>query len=110
MQRLSGLDATFLYMETPSTHMHVASTAVFDPSTVPGGYSFGKVRQLVEERLPLVPPFRQRLVEIPFALHHPLWIEDPAFDLDHHLRRAALPAPGGDRELAEFAESVMARP
>ena len=110
MQRLTGLDATFLYAETPNMHMHVASTCVFDPTTVPGGYSFEKVRALVENRLPLLPPFRRRLVEIPFALHHPLWIEDPDFDLDYHVRRAALPSPGGDRELAEFAAEVMGRP
>ncbi|HVF74270.1 MAG TPA: wax ester/triacylglycerol synthase family O-acyltransferase [Acidimicrobiales bacterium] len=110
MQRLSGLDATFLYLETAHNHMHVASAAVFDPSTVPGGYFFDKVRALVEERLPLLPPFRRRLVEVPFQIHHPLWVEDPDFDLDYHVRRAALPAPGGDQELAEFAESVMGRP
>jgi diacylglycerol O-acyltransferase len=110
MQRLTGLDATFLYLETPNNHMHVASTAVFDPSTIPGGYSFEKVRGLVEDRLPLLPPFRRRLVEIPFQIHHPLWIEDPDFDLDYHVRRAALPAPGGDRELAEFAAEAMSRP
>src|SRR3954447_24525491 len=110
MRRLTGLDATFLYMETPTNHMHVASTAVFDPSTVPGGYSFEAVKQLVENRLPLLPPFRWRLVEVPFGLHHPLWIEDPDFDLDYHIRRAALPSPGGDAELREFAADVMSRP
>ncbi len=110
MQRLTGLDATFLYLETPSIHMHVAMTAVFDPSTVPGGYSFEKVRDLVESRLHVLPPFRRRLVEVPFQLHHPLWIEDPDFDLDYHVRRAALPSPGGARELAEFAADVFSRP
>ena len=110
MQRLTGLDATFLYLETPNNHMHVASTAVFDPSTVPGGYSFDKVRELVESRLHLLPPFRRRLVEIPFQLHHPLWIEDPDFDIEYHLRRAALPSPGGEAELAEFAADVISRP
>ena len=110
MQRLTGLDATFLYMETPNNHMHVASTAIFDPSTVPQGYSFEAVKELVENRLPLLPPFRRRLVTIPFELHHPLWIEDPDFDLDYHVRRAALPSPGGDRELAEFAADVNSRP
>ena len=110
MQRLSGLDATFLYLETPNNHMHVGLTAVFDPSTVPGGYSFEKVRDLVRQRLPLLQPFRRRLVEIPFQIHHPLWIEDPDFDLDYHVRRAGLPSPGGDKELAEFAEEFMARP
>jgi WS/DGAT/MGAT family acyltransferase len=110
MQRLTGLDAVFLYMETPANHMHVASTCVFDPSTVPGGFSFEKVKALIDNRLPLLPPFRRRLVEVPFGLHHPLWIEDPDFDLDYHVRRAGLPTPGGDSELAEFAASVMAKP
>jgi WS/DGAT/MGAT family acyltransferase len=110
MQRLTGLDATFLYLETPSTHMHVASTAIFDPSDVPEGYTFEKVKAMVENRLPLLPPFRRRLVFIPFQLHHPLWIEDPDFDIDYHVRRAALPAPGGEAELAEFAADVMSRP
>src|ERR1700674_4640836 len=58
MKRLTGIDATFLYMETASVQPYVASVAVFDPSTVPGGYSFEKVRDLVEDRLPLLPPFR----------------------------------------------------
>lgn len=110
MQRLSGLDAVFLYLETPNNHMHVASTAVFDPSTVPGGYSFDKVKGLVASRLHLLPPFRRRLVEIPFQIHHPLWVEDPDFDLDYHVRRAALPSPGGEEELAEFASDVISRP
>ncbi|HVF32682.1 MAG TPA: wax ester/triacylglycerol synthase family O-acyltransferase [Acidimicrobiales bacterium] len=109
MQRLSGLDATFLYLESASNHMHVASTAIFDPSTVPGGYSFEKVKELVASRLHLLPPFRRRLVEVPFQLHHPLWVEDPDFDLDYHMRRAALPAPGGEEELAEFAADVLSR-
>ena len=110
MQRLTGLDATFLYMETPSIHMHVASTAVFDPSTVPDGYSFDKLVELVESRLPLLPPFRRRLKEVPFQLHHPLWIEDPDFDIENHVHRGALPAPGGAHELADFAADVFSRP
>ena len=109
MQRLTGLDATFLYLETPTSHMHVASCAVFDPSTVED-YSFDGVKQLVADRLHLLPPFRRRLVTVPFQLHHPLWIEDPDFDLDYHVRRAALPSPGGTEELAEFAAEVMGRP
>src|SRR3954469_5676415 len=110
MRRLTGLDASFLYMETPTNHMHVASTCIFDPSTVPGGYDFNKVRDLIENRLPLLPPFRWRLVEVPFGLHHPLWIEDPDFDLDFHVRRAALPSPGGIEELREFAADIISRP
>lgn len=110
MQRLTGLDASFLYLETANNHMHVGSVGIFDPSTVPGGYSFEKAKALVEQRLPVLPPFRRRLVTIPFELHHPLWIEDPDFDLDYHVRRAGLPSPGSPAELAELAADFMSRP
>ena len=109
MQRLSGLDASFLYLETPSLHMHVSMAAVFDPSTVPGGYRFEKVRDLVSERLVRAPVFRRRLVEVPFRLGHPYWVEDTHFDIDYHMRRAALPSPGGIEELAEFVGDVCSR-
>ncbi|MHB8593977.1 MAG: wax ester/triacylglycerol synthase domain-containing protein, partial [Acidimicrobiales bacterium] len=109
MERLSGLDATFLYLETPSLHMHVSMAAVFDPTTVPGGYSFDKVRQLVSSRLVQAPIFTRRLVEVPFRLGHPYWVDDPHFDLDYHMRRAALPGPGGIHELAEFVGDVCSR-
>jgi diacylglycerol O-acyltransferase / wax synthase len=108
-ERLSGLDASFLYGETPTMHMHVGMVAVFDPSTVPGGYSFRRVRQLINDRIPLAPVFQRRLVEVPMRLGFPVWVDDPEFDIDNHLRRAALPAPGGMRELAEFAADVISR-
>ena len=76
MERLSGLDASFLYLETPSNHMHVAATMVYDPSTVPGGYDFEKVKEMIRSRLHLVQQFRRRLVTVPFQLHHPVWVED----------------------------------
>jgi WS/DGAT/MGAT family acyltransferase len=110
MERLSGLDATFLYLETPNNHMHVCATMVLDPSTVPGGYSFDKFKEVIRGRLDLVKPFRRRLVTVPFQLHHPLWIEDPDFDLDYHVRRLAAPAPGTDREFAEIAGEIASRP
>ncbi|HUY63531.1 MAG TPA: wax ester/triacylglycerol synthase family O-acyltransferase [Acidimicrobiales bacterium] len=109
MERLSGLDATFLYLETPNLHMHVSMAAVFDPSTVPGGYSFDKVRHLVSSRLVKAPIFRRRLAEVPFRLGHPYWVEDPHFDIDYHMRRAALPTPGGMAELADFVGDVCSR-
>ncbi len=108
-ERLTGLDAAFLYAETPTHHMHVAIAAVFDPATVPGGYSFRRVRQLIRDRIPLAPVFQRRLVEVPLRLGHPVWIDDPEFDIDNHLRRAALPTPGGMRELADFSADVMSR-
>jgi WS/DGAT/MGAT family acyltransferase len=109
MERLSGLDASFLYLESPSNHMHVAATMTFDPSTVEGGYSFDKVRDVVRSRLHLIPEFRRRLAPVPFNLHHPVWVEDPDFDLDYHLRRIAAPAPGSYHELADLAGDIASR-
>ena len=106
MERLSGLDASFLYLETPSLHMHVALTLVLDPSTVPGGYSFGRMKQSIADRIPCAPVFRRRLVEVPLRLGHPVWVDDPDFDIDYHVRRAAVPDPGGLRELADMAGDI----
>ncbi len=92
MQRLTGIDAAFLALETPSAHMQVLGVAIVDPSTAPAGSYFERVHELLEARLHLVQPLRRRLVEVPFGVHIPVWIEDPDFDLDYHLRRAALPA------------------
>jgi diacylglycerol O-acyltransferase len=108
-ERLTGLDASFLYLETPTLHMHVAMVAILDPSTVPDGYSFRRIRQMIVERIPLVPVFQRRLVEVPLRLGHPVWVDDPEFDIDNHVRRAALPAPGGPRELGDFAADVTSR-
>ncbi|MEX2292451.1 MAG: wax ester/triacylglycerol synthase family O-acyltransferase [Acidimicrobiales bacterium] len=110
MERLSGLDASFLYFETPNMHMHVAMTAIFDPSTMQGGYEFSAIKDFIESRLHLVPPFRRRVMQVPFRLNHPIWVEDPHFDLDYHIRRVGAPAPGGHRELAELAAQIASTP
>ncbi len=107
MQRLTGLDAGFLWMETPACAMHVAGLAVFDPTTAPGGWSLESVKDMLAGRLHVAPPFRRRLVEVPFQIHHPLWIEDPDFDLDRHIRHIAVPAPGGPPELATLASHLV---
>jgi WS/DGAT/MGAT family acyltransferase len=110
MERLSGLDASFLYLETPSNHMHVALTAVLDPSAAPDGYSFERIKDLIASRLHLVPPFRRRVVQVPFRLGHPIWVEDPDFDLDYHIRRVGAPSPGGMVELSELAAQIASTP
>jgi diacylglycerol O-acyltransferase len=110
MEQLTGLDASFLYMETPSLHMHVAMVAVLDPSDVPGGYSYPQFRDLVGARLAQAPVFRRRLIQVPFRLSHPYWMDDRTFDIDYHMHRAALPSPGGSEELAQFVGDVCSRP
>ena len=110
MQRLTGLDASFLYLETPSSHMHVAGLMLLDPSSAEGELSIDRVREVYGQRLHLAPPFRRRLAEVPFGLHHPLWIEDPDFDLSYHIRHIAVPPPGGEKELANLVAHLNAIP
>jgi WS/DGAT/MGAT family acyltransferase len=110
-ERLSALDASFLYLERPAMHMHVGAVSVLDPSTCPSGrLRFEDVRELMASRLHLAPRFRQRVVDVPFHLGLPMWVDDPAFDLAFHVRRAALPSPGGRRELADQVQRVLSRP
>jgi diacylglycerol O-acyltransferase / wax synthase len=106
MERLSGLDASFLYLEAPNLHMHLAMVMVLDPATVPGGYSFDRMQATIGERTRRNPVFQRRLVEVPFRLGHPVWVDDPDFDLDYHVRRAAVPTPGSLHELAELAAEI----
>ena len=111
MRQLTSLDAQFLAMETPRTWGHVSGLAVYDPSTTPSGQlTLEDVSRLVSQRLHLLPPFRWRLVWVPFGLDHPYWIEDPYFDLDFHVRESAVPPPGDDRQLAETVSRIVARP
>jgi diacylglycerol O-acyltransferase / wax synthase len=102
MERLSGLDSAFLSFETPSMHLHVGMLAVVDPSTMPEPYRFDRLKEFIVGRLRVMPAARRRAVDVPFRLNHPLWVEDPHVDLDYHIRRHALPSPGGPDELAEL--------
>jgi WS/DGAT/MGAT family acyltransferase len=111
MRQLSTLDAQFLAVESARTYGHVGTLAVYDPATAPGGdLTVQDLCRLVSERLHLLPPFRRRLVEVPFGLDHPYWIEDPDFDLDFHIRESAVPPPGDDERLAETIARIFARP
>ena len=108
-RRLSGLDATFLYMETPTTPMHVMGVLLLDTSTVEGGYSFDRVRRVLESRIHLMPAFRRRLVEVPLGLAHPVWIDDAEFDLENHLHRIGAPPPGDQRALEQVVGDIAGR-
>lgn len=110
MHRLSGLDAGFLYLETPTQLLHVCGLIVLDPTTIPDGYRFETLRAGLAVRLPAVPLFRQKIADSPFNLDHPVWVDDPDFDLDRHLHRVAVPAPGRREELAELCGHIAAQP
>lgn len=107
---MAGIDAGFLAMETPSQHMHTLKVAILDVSAVPGGYSFDRFRTVLAGRLDRLPPFRRRIVQVPGRLHHPVWISDPGFDLDSHLHRVELPAPGTREQLDDVVSSIASHP
>jgi diacylglycerol O-acyltransferase / wax synthase len=106
MQRLSGLDASFLYLETPSQPLHVCSILELDTSTMPGGYTFDRLRDELALRVKAMPQFREKLADSAFNLDHPVWVDDNNFDVSRHLHRIGLPPPGGRIELAEICGHI----
>ena len=111
MKQLSGLDASFLYMETAAQFGHVSSLSVYErPAADPDYDPLHAWREQIARRLHLLEPLRRRLREVPFALDHPFWIEDPNFDLDFHVRHNALPPPGDDQQMAELVARIVGRP
>lgn len=111
LRQLTSLDAQFLAMEDERTHGHVSALGIYDPSTAPGGeLTLEAIRRTIDERLHLLPPFRWRLMRVPFDLDYPYWAEDPHFDLEFHVRELALPEPGDEAMLAEQAARLISRP
>ena len=106
MERLNPLDASFLWIEDGISHMTIASCAVFEGPVPP----FEEILDLFEGKLPLVPRYRQRVHFVPFDLGRPVWVDDPHFNPEYHLRRTALPAPGGEAELRALMGRLMSGP
>lgn len=110
MKQLSGIDVSFLNMETASVFGHVSSMNIYDPTGVPGGAGLEATKRIILERIDQLAPFRRRLVEVPLGLDLPYWIEDPDFDIDFHVRHHAVPPPGTPEQLAEVVSRIVARP
>ena len=99
MDHLSGLDAAFLYLETPETPMHVGSLHIYE---LPAGYKgnfVDDVRAHIARRLHLAPVFRRKLAAMPLDLANPIWVRDDDLDLEYHIRSAELPKPGSREQL-----------
>ncbi len=110
MQQLTGLDASFLALETTTTTGHVGGVSVLDPSGAPRPLTLARLTEVMAERLPLVPVLRRKLLNVPLGLDQPYWIDDPNFDIEYHVREIALPRPGSDAQLTEQVSRLHARP
>lgn len=106
--RLTTQDASFYFLEASSTPMHLGSLATF--RTPRSGFSYESLLELVEERLVLVPRYRQKVREVAFGLARPVWVDDPDFDITYHIRRSALPKPGSDDQLHDLIARLTSRP
>ncbi|MCW2706581.1 MAG: diacylglycerol O-acyltransferase [Frankiales bacterium] len=109
MDRLSGVDVSFLYMETPSTPMHVGGVCVLEP---PAGeaFDYDRLVELITQRIGLVPRYRQKVRTVPGRLANPVWVDDEDFDVTYHVRRSALPKPGTREQLKELVARLQSRP
>ncbi len=109
MKRLNGMDAMLLYSETPNLHTHTLQVAIVDAGGL-DDFGFEAFEQTMQRRLHLLDPLRYRLVDIPWRLHHPMWLENCEVDLDYHLRRVRVPTPGGRRELDSVISEIAGTP
>ncbi len=111
MRQLTALDQQFLALEDSRNYGHVGGLAIVDPSTSSrGALTLLDLQNLIEQRLPLVPPFRWRLEQVPLNLDYGYWVEDPDFDLEFHVRELALAPPGTDEQLSEQVARIFSRP
>ena len=106
VERLSRLDASFLYLEEPDTPMHVGGVLILEAPA--GGVE--ALEELVAARLSLVPRYRQKVAVVPGHLANPVWVDDPDFDLAYHLRRNGLPRPGTEAQLLDLVSRLTSRP
>ena len=105
MDRMSPLDASFLHIENDVNHMHIASVAIFEGPPPP----YEDVIEMIASKLHKVPRYRQRVHFVPLTAGRPVWVDDPHFNIQYHVRHTALPSPGGDEELRHLVGRVMAQ-
>lgn len=110
MDRLSGLDASFLYLETPAQLMHVCAVMVLDPATMTSSYSFDAIQDRIGQSVRDVPGFTRKIRGVPLGLDHPVWVRDRNFDIERHVHRLALPTPGGYAELMDLCAHLASLP
>jgi WS/DGAT/MGAT family acyltransferase len=105
IKQVSGQDATFLYAESPSSPMHIATLTI-----VEGSLKYVDFKEIIASKLHLMPKFRKRLLSVPLNLDYPYWVDDPNFDIDLHLNRIKLPDPSNWKTLREMTSSIFSSP
>jgi WS/DGAT/MGAT family acyltransferase len=103
--RLTAIDASFLHQEGQNSHMHVGAVTIFEGPPP----EFDEFLDALRERLHLVPRYRQRLQEAPLQTGRPIWIDDPNFNLEYHVRQTALPEPGSEEQLMRLASRIFSQ-
>jgi hypothetical protein len=94
MERMSGIDAPMIYVDRAEAYNHTIKISIIDPAADSEGWSWKRFKAAWSTRVALIPRLGQRCLKVPFGLNHPVWVDDPDFDLDYHLRRVGCPAPG----------------
>jgi diacylglycerol O-acyltransferase / wax synthase len=110
MERMTGLDASMLYSETATAHMHTMKVAVLDVTGETGLLDRSRLVEEFERRLHLLPSLLRRPVRVPFDLHHPVWVNDPDFVVSRHVKELTLPAPGGRAEFDAALAEIHGQP
>ncbi|HUE27230.1 MAG TPA: wax ester/triacylglycerol synthase family O-acyltransferase [Solirubrobacteraceae bacterium] len=105
LDRLTSIDASFLHQEGPASHMHIGGVLVFAGPPPP----FEEFLDHIRSRLHLVPRYRQKLATPPLETGRPLWVDDPSFNIEYHVRHAALPAPGSEEQLLRLAARIASQ-
>ena len=105
IEPISGMDATFLYAETPTSPMHVGSVTMIE-----GSLKFETFKKIIQSRIHKIPKLRKRLVYVPMSIDYPYWVDDPNFDIDLHINHIALPKPGDWKQLRSVASKIFSEP
>src|SRR5919107_658312 len=105
LDRLTAIDASFLAQEGPASHMHVGGLVMCEGPPPP----FQEFLDHVRTRLHLVPRYRQKLAQPPMETGRPLWVDDPTFNLEYHVRQTGLPAPGNEEQLMRLCARIVSQ-
>jgi WS/DGAT/MGAT family acyltransferase len=111
--RLAAIDESYLVAESPATPLHVASLGVFEPGQIcdaDGALRLDEIRRRISARLDLLPRMRQRIAEVPFGIHRPLWVDDVDFDIVRHVDAVSLGTPNDEAALLRLTEDVIMQP